>query len=108
MNPSGRSSKQPGEARARLWAVTEVVRATTPTPGYAITVRVETPSSPGATAALAATVMAAGGVLTGLDIVESRHNHLVVDITCDTSDTAHAQSVADMINAMDGVHVRKV
>ena len=47
----------------------------TPSPGYAITVRVETPSSSGATSGLVAAVSTANGVLTALDVVES---HVVV------------------------------
>jgi malate dehydrogenase (oxaloacetate-decarboxylating) len=77
-------------------------------PGYAITVRVETPVTTGATAELANAVMAAGGALTALDVVESHANRLVVDITCNAGDTEHAQSITDKIGAIDGVTVRKV
>ena len=79
-----------------------------PTPGYAITLRVEVASSASATAGLAATVMEAGGVLTALDVVESHGNRLVVDITCNAGGTEHAQSITDAIDAMEGVRVRKV
>ncbi len=79
-----------------------------PTPGYAITVRVESPSSSRATANLAAAVMAAGGVLTALDVVESHANRLVVDVTCNAADTEHAQRITAAIDEMDDVHVRKV
>jgi hypothetical protein len=40
-------------------------------PGYSITVRAEAPPEIGATADLAAAVMASGGSLTALDVVES-------------------------------------
>ena len=40
-------------------------------PGYSITIRAEAPSSFGATADLAAAVMAAGGSLTALDVLDS-------------------------------------
>ncbi|HEY4993319.1 MAG TPA: NAD-dependent malic enzyme, partial [Nakamurella sp.] len=66
-------------------------------PGYSITVRVEAPPAIGATADLAAAVMTAGGSLTALDVVESRPDMIVVDVTCDAVDAAHADQVTKMI-----------
>src|SRR5947199_902085 len=77
-------------------------------PGYSITIRAEAPSSFGATADLAAAVMAAGGSLTALDVLESRPNLIVVDVTCDTTDAAHADEVTRSIEELPGVSVRKV
>ena len=65
----------------------------TPSPGYAITVRVETPSSSGATSGLVAAVSTAKGVLTALDVVESHADRLVVDVTCNASDAEHADTI---------------
>ncbi len=65
----------------------------TPSPGYAITVRVETPSSSGATSGLVAAVSTAQGVLTALDVVESHADRLVVDVTCNASDDEHADAI---------------
>ncbi|OMH27663.1 NAD-dependent malic enzyme [Tersicoccus phoenicis] len=76
-------------------------------PGYAITVRVESPASAGSTRELAAAVGAAGADLTALDVVESTHSAMVVDISCNTADEAHAQRVAEQIGALEGVHVHK-
>ena len=81
---------------------------TSPTPGNSITVRVETPTSARATADLAAAVMAAGGVLTALDVTESYSNRLVVDITCNTADSEHAKAITERIDKLEGVRVRKV
>ncbi|MDN5797863.1 MAG: NAD-dependent malic enzyme [Intrasporangium sp.] len=78
-----------------------------PSPGYAITVRVETPSSANATGELLEAVRSARGSLTALDIVESTHNHLVVDVTCDASDADHATRITDALGAVPGVTVRK-
>src|SRR5664279_1024433 len=77
-------------------------------PGYSITVRVEAPPAIGATADLAAAVMTAGGSLTALDVVESRPDMIVVDVTCDAVDAAHADQVTKMIEGLPGVNVRKV
>jgi malate dehydrogenase (oxaloacetate-decarboxylating) len=79
-----------------------------PSPGYAITVRVEAPSSSNATGGLVAAVQQAGGSLTALDIAESTHDRLVVDVTCDASDADHAQTITDALAAVPGVAVRKV
>ena len=80
----------------------------TPSPGYAITVRVETPSSSGATSGLVAAVSNAHGVLTALDVVESHADRLVVDVTCNASDAEHADAIVDELARVPGVTVRKV
>jgi malate dehydrogenase (oxaloacetate-decarboxylating) len=80
----------------------------TPSPGYAITVRVETPSSSGATSGLVAAVSRANGVLTALDVVESHADRLVVDVTCNASDAEHADTIVETLAEVDGVTVRKV
>ncbi len=80
----------------------------TPSPGYAITVRVETPSSSGATSGLVAAVSTAKGVLTALDVVESHADRLVVDVTCNASDAEHADMIVAELAEVPGVTVRKV
>src|SRR5690242_4136065 len=79
-----------------------------PSPGYAITVRVETPSSTGATSGLVAAVSEAGGAVTALDVVESRADQLVVDVTCDAADVEHAETITKTLASVPGVQVRKV
>ncbi|TDE01626.1 NAD-dependent malic enzyme [Jiangella asiatica] len=79
-----------------------------PSPGYAITVRVEAPSSSTATSGLAAAVSAAGGALTALDVVESHADRLVVDVTCDAVDADHAESITKALADVSEVSVRKV
>ncbi len=79
-----------------------------PSPGNSITLRVEAPSSFSATSELAAAVGAAGAAITALDVTESHHETLVVDVTCNTTDDDHANRVKDALNALDGVTVRNV
>ncbi|ADU49353.1 NAD-dependent malic enzyme [Intrasporangium calvum] len=79
-----------------------------PSPGYAITVRVEAPASAGATGGLVAAVQRAGGSLTALDIAESTHDRLVVDVTYDASDADHAEEIAEELARVPQVSVRKV
>ncbi|MBG0740843.1 NAD-dependent malic enzyme [Paeniglutamicibacter antarcticus] len=80
----------------------------TPSPGNSITLRVEAPSSFTATSELAAAVAAAGAAVTALDVTESHHERLVVDVTCNTTDDAHAVRVREALDALDGVTVRQV
>ncbi|MGP9783134.1 NAD-dependent malic enzyme [Arthrobacter sp. MYb211] len=79
-----------------------------PSPGYSLTLRVETPASITATSELAAAVGSAGAHITALDVTESHHTHMVVDVSCNTTDVAHGDTVRDALNNLDGVNVRNV
>ncbi|MFL4476171.1 NAD-dependent malic enzyme [Paeniglutamicibacter sp. MACA_103] len=79
-----------------------------PSPGYSLTLRVQTPVSITATSELAAAVGRAGGSITALDVAESGHDHMVVDVSCNTTDAEHGQSVRDALDALEGVNVRNV
>ncbi len=77
-------------------------------PGYAITLRVELSPESSSTASLAQAVIDTGAALTALDVVESSHERMVVDVTCDTSDPDHADRVTTAIAGISGANVRKV
>jgi malate dehydrogenase (oxaloacetate-decarboxylating) len=79
-----------------------------PSAGYSITVRVEMPADASAVGRITTAVGSAGGIVTALDIVESTHDTVVADITCDTADGEHANAVTDALRAVEGVEVRKV
>jgi len=79
-----------------------------PGPGYAITVRVEAPSSSSAAGDLAVAVGAVGGVVTAFDVVESRADAIVVDISCNALNSEHAEEITAALGAVPGVTVRKV
>ena len=96
----------PGQPQIRTNRETASMAA--PSPGYSITVRVEAPASSRATGELTATIGAAGGALTALDVGESRHDSIVVDVTCDVADVAHGDAITQAIDALPGFHVRKV
>ncbi|GLB66464.1 NAD-dependent malic enzyme [Arthrobacter mangrovi] len=80
----------------------------TPSPGYSITLRVETPANFTATSELAAAVAGAGASVTALDVTESHHDRLVVDVSCDTTDADHGERVRAALDALEGVAVRKL
>jgi len=77
-------------------------------PGYSITVRVELPAQGASTAELAQAVLNTGASLTALDVVESQAEQMVVDVTCDTADSDHADLVTKEILGIPGAVVRKV
>ncbi|GHG51797.1 malate dehydrogenase [Sinomonas cellulolyticus] len=79
-----------------------------PSPGNSITLRVDAPSRISITSELAAAVATAGAPVTALDISESHHDGVVVDITCNTTSEQHAEEVAAALEALEGVHVKKV
>jgi malate dehydrogenase (oxaloacetate-decarboxylating) len=79
-----------------------------PSPGYSITVRVQAPTTSGVTGDLATAVAKAGGAVTALDVVESHYDRIVVDVTCNASDGAHADAITEAVAAVPGVVVRKV
>ena len=79
-----------------------------PSPGHAITMRVAAPAGFSATSELAAAAASAGAEITALDMIESTHRSVVVDITCNTSDEDDARRVSDAVDALPGVEVRKV
>ncbi|MGA7206441.1 MAG: NAD-dependent malic enzyme, partial [Specibacter sp.] len=79
-----------------------------PSPGNSITLRVSAPSNFTVTSELATAVAATGAAVTALDVTESRHESIVVDITANTTDDSHAERVKDALNAMEGVKVLHV
>ncbi|NVN00428.1 NAD-dependent malic enzyme [Arthrobacter sp. SDTb3-6] len=79
-----------------------------PSPGNSITLRVSAPSNFTVTSELAAAVAAAGAAVTALDVTESHHGSITVDITANTTDDAHADRVRDALEALEGVSVLHV
>ncbi|MTA80913.1 MAG: NAD-dependent malic enzyme, partial [Actinobacteria bacterium] len=78
-------------------------------PGYGITIRVEATTASSPTSLIPAAIVAAGGTLTALDVVESHFDRVVVDVTCDTRDANHADEIAAAITAASSnFNVKKV
>src|SRR5699024_12459955 len=46
--------------------------------------------------------------VTGLDVVESTPHTVIIDVSADTRDVAHAQEVSDALEELPGVEVQKV
>ncbi|WP_313817558.1 NADP-dependent malic enzyme [Citricoccus sp.] len=79
-----------------------------PSPGYSISLRVETPVSFTATSDIATAVAGTGAAVTGLDVIESHHRYMTVAVGCDTVDAAHAERVREAVDAIEGITVHEV
>ena len=79
-----------------------------PSAGFSITIRVSVTADASAIGRLTTAVGEAGAIVTALDVVDSDHVSVVVDLTCDTADSAHADQVTQALEDLDGVDVRKV
>jgi malate dehydrogenase (oxaloacetate-decarboxylating) len=75
---------------------------------YAITVRLYAAPSATAVGRIATAVGAAGGLVTAIDVSESRHDRITVDVTCSAANGEHAQELVEAIEAVDGVEVHRV
>ncbi|WP_460848456.1 malic enzyme-like NAD(P)-binding protein [Nocardioides ultimimeridianus] len=58
--------------------------------------------------AVATAISEAGGVVTAIDVADSRHDRLVVDVTCSSADADHALELQAAVEAVPGVTVHKV
>jgi len=78
-------------------------------PGYGITMRIEAKTDLSPTSLIPTAIMKAGGTLTALDVVESHHDRVVIDVTCDARDAEHAEAITAAITATSPhITVKKV
>jgi malate dehydrogenase (oxaloacetate-decarboxylating) len=75
---------------------------------YSITVRLSADGDPASVGRIATAVGSAGGAVTAIDVVESRPDGLIVDVTCSAADSAHSEEVVAALDSVENVHVRKV
>ncbi len=79
-----------------------------PSPGYSITLQVKTPASFTATSDLTAEVAASGAAITGLDVVESHHEYMIIAVSCNTIDSGHAERLQQALDALEGTEVLEI
>ncbi|MEO6955630.1 MAG: malic enzyme-like NAD(P)-binding protein, partial [Antricoccus sp.] len=108
MSTHGESATGPSETQPVPRPAHVVKRRVATTGSYSITVRLNTGTDPAVIGQLATTVSEAGGIVTALDIAESRHDRLVVDLTCSATDGEHAEEIVEAIKGVTGVTVHKV
>src|SRR3954468_14778078 len=75
---------------------------------YSITMRLHTNVDPAVVGRVATGIASAGGIVTALDVAESRHDRLVVDVTCSATDSEHADEIVEVVQGLEGVTVHKV
>jgi malate dehydrogenase (oxaloacetate-decarboxylating) len=83
-------------------------RRTATSASYSITMRLHTDVDPAQVGAVATRIAGEGGIVTAIDVAESRHDRLVVDVTCSATDSAHADELVDAVEELPGVTVHKV
>ena len=79
-----------------------------PSAGFSITIRLGITADASAIGRLTTCVGEADAIVTALDVVDSDPVTVIVDLTCDTADSGHADQVVQALTALDGVDVRKV
>ena len=75
---------------------------------YSITMRLHTAPDHGVVGQVATAIAQGGGVVTAIDVTDSRHDRLVVDVTCSASDATHSEQLVAAVDAVEGVTVHKV
>ena len=78
------------------------------TSSYSITMRLHTTTDYNVVGQIATCVGEADGIVTAIDVAESRHDRLVVDVTCSASNEEHSHRLVDKVEELDGVTVHKV
>ncbi len=81
---------------------------TATTSSYSITMRLHTKPDHGVVGTVATAIADAGGIVMAVDVAESSHERIVVDVTCSAGDADHAKQLEAAVDAVDGVTVHKV
>jgi malate dehydrogenase (oxaloacetate-decarboxylating) len=75
---------------------------------YSITMRLYTAPDHGVVGTVATAIAKAGGIVTAIDVADSSHDRLVVDVTCSAADADHAEVLVAAVREVEGVEVHKV
>ena len=77
-------------------------------PGYGITIRVEGRPEFQPVAEITTIITREGAMITALDVADSQLDSVVIDVTCDAIDAAHAERITNALSASPILKVRKV
>jgi malate dehydrogenase (oxaloacetate-decarboxylating) len=75
---------------------------------YGITVRLYADPSASVVGELATAVGHAGGLITAIDVTESRQDRITVDVSCSAVNGEHAAEIVDAMRVVPGVTVHRV
>jgi len=88
--------------------MSSATRRAATTSSYSITMRLHTTLDHTLIGAVATTVAHGGGIVTAIDVADSRHEGLVVDVTFSATDAEHSREIVEEVGALEGVTVHKV
>jgi malate dehydrogenase (oxaloacetate-decarboxylating) len=83
-------------------------RRWSPSPSYSITVRLHAVPGPSLVGVVATAISAVGGLVTAVDVSESRPDRVTIDVTCSAIDGDHADEIVKALADTDGVEVYRV
>src|SRR6185437_12107053 len=75
---------------------------------YSITVRVYAVPDSAVVGRLATAVSEAGGLVTAVDVSESRHDRITIDVTCSAVNGEHAEQIVQHLRELSGIEVHRV
>ncbi|HEV2887667.1 MAG TPA: NAD-dependent malic enzyme, partial [Jatrophihabitans sp.] len=75
---------------------------------YSITVRLYAVPDSSVVGRLATAVSEAGGLVTAVDVSESRHDRITIDVTCSAVNGEHSELIVAALRALPGVEVHRV
>ncbi|MBA2528579.1 MAG: NAD-dependent malic enzyme [Euzebyales bacterium] len=79
-----------------------------PSASYSITMRVMLGADPRGVGQVTTAIGEAGGGVMAVDIVDSRGDGLVIDLTANATDSEHAEAITAAVEAVPDAHVHKV
>jgi malate dehydrogenase (oxaloacetate-decarboxylating) len=79
-----------------------------PSASFSATMRVRLENHPGAFAALAGAIGAAGGLLGAIDLVRAGHGHKIRDVTFLATSAVHVEQVLDSVRSIPGLEIEHV
>lgn len=79
-----------------------------PSPGYAITFRVETPASFSASSDVTVAIGETGAAITGLDVVGSDQQSMIIDVSANARGMRHVEKIKAKVNSLPGTSVLRV
>jgi malate dehydrogenase (oxaloacetate-decarboxylating) len=75
---------------------------------YSITMRLHTAPDHGVVGKVATAIAREGGIVTAIDVADSSHERLVVDVTCSAADATHSERLVECVGEIEDVEVYKV
>lgn len=77
-------------------------------PSYTASYRLDFDESCTTIADIVAAITTTGAHVKGLDVADSAHGRLVVDITCDTADSQHRRQIAEVLTGLPTVNMQTI